>query len=69
MCVDNCFIEEKKNLKVIWNVEYKPQQPKGVHPSNGDAPSSIIIVVGFSSTNKSSAIKLASKPNQQLATL
>jgi hypothetical protein len=35
---------------------------------NGDAPSSITNIIGFSSNGKSSITKFVAKPNQQLTT-
>jgi hypothetical protein len=50
-------------------VNKNPNNPNKFAFPNGDAPSSITIIVGFSSNGKSSTPKFVAKPNQQLITL
>jgi hypothetical protein len=50
-------------------VNKNPTNPKEFTLPNGDAPSSTIVVVGSSSTNRFSTTILAPKTNQQLTTL
>jgi len=72
--VEKCFlkIECKKNYIFCPHLEMvnkNPTNPKEFTLPNGDAPSSTIVVVGSSLTNRFNTTILAPKTNQQLTTL